>query len=161
MLQTKRLTPEQAYQKLKQFCGYQERCHQETKEKLYSYGLYKKDVQILLSNLIEENFLNEERFSEAFAGGKFRIKNWGKKKIEYELKQKQVSSYCITKALKTIDEEEYIRTLTKLAEKKWVSLKGEHYLTRQTKTTVYLLQKGYEQKLISAIITTLLHEKNK
>ena len=145
-------TPDQAFQKIKQFCAYQERCHREVTEKLYSFGLYKKDVEILLSRLIEENYLNEERFAIAFAGGKFRMKQWGRIKIKYELKQKGVSSYCIVLALKGIEEETYLATLKSLATKKWESLKDEQHLNRQSKTTGYLLQKGFEQNLIAAAI---------
>ncbi len=151
-------TPDQALQKIKQFCAYQERCHREVTEKLYSFGLYKKAVEIILSNLIEENFLNEERFAIAFAGGKFRMKQWGRVKIKYELKQKGVGSYCINLALKEIDEETYLTTLKTLATKKWESLKGEQYLNRQAKTTTYLLQKGFELHLISAVIDEIRKE---
>ena len=95
MLQKKYLTPAQALQKLKHFCGYQERSHYETQQKLYSLGLYKKDVEILLSQLIEENYLNEERYATAFAGGRFRIKQWGRVKIKYELQQQPVGDRTI------------------------------------------------------------------
>ena len=150
-----RLTKEQGQQKIKQYCVYQERCHREVKEKLYGYGLYKKDVEEILSYLIEENYLNEERFAIQFGGGKFRMKQWGKKKIQYELQQKGISSYLIKLSLKEINEEAYLETLRKLAEKKWVSLKGEHYLTRQGKTYAYLLQKGFEPALISQAINQI------
>ena len=133
------LTPDQAFQKIKQYCAYQERCHKEVAEKLYGYGLYKKEVEIILTNLIEENFLNEERFAIAFAGGKFRMKQWGRVKIKYDLKQKGVSNFCITLALKEIDEETYLKTVQSVATKKWDSLKGEQYLNRRAKTTGYLL----------------------
>src|SRR5688500_6130993 len=104
MLQKKRLTPEQAFQKIKQYCAYQERSHAEVKEKLYSFSLFKSDVESLISRLIEEDYLNEERFAKMFAGGKFRMKHWGRVKIRYELKQKQVSEYNIKKALQEIAE---------------------------------------------------------
>ena len=152
MYSKKSLTPDQAFQKIKQYCAYQERCHREVTEKLYGYGLYKKDVEIILTNLIEENFLNEERFAIAFAGGKFRMKQWGRVKIKYDLKQKGVSNFCITLALKEIDEDNYLKTLQSVANKKWESLKGEQYLNSRAKTTAYLLQKGFEQTLIAAAI---------
>ena len=82
---------EKALQKIRQFCSYQERTHQEVKDKLYGYGLYKKDVELLLTQMIEENYLNEERYAIAFAGGKFRIKKWGKIKIASELRIKKIS----------------------------------------------------------------------
>lgn len=102
----KYLTPEQAYPKIKHFCGYRERCHSEVKEKLYGMGLSRKDADILLSRLIEENFLNEERFAVLFAGGHFRQKKWGKQKIVYALRQKKVSEPNIKKALKEMSGED-------------------------------------------------------
>jgi regulatory protein len=88
----KYLTPDQAWQKIKHYCAYQERSHQETKDRLYGYGLSTKDVEVLLSKLIEEDYLNETRFATLFAGGHFRTKKWGRVKIAYELKQKRVSA---------------------------------------------------------------------
>jgi regulatory protein len=146
------LTPEQALQKLKQYCAYQERSHSEVKEKLYDLGVWKKEHDEIISKLIEENYLNEERFAIAFAGGKYRIKQWGRVKIKYELKQKQVSEYCIRKALQQIDETEYLSTLKKLAEEKYKSLKSEQYLVRKKKTMDFLLQKGYEAALITSVV---------
>src|SRR6201996_8784258 len=101
MIRRTSLSLEQALQKARHYCGYQERCHSEVKEKLYSFGLHKKEVEEALSTLIEENYLNEERFAIQYAGGHFRLKQWGKVKIRYELKQRQVSDYCIKKALAT------------------------------------------------------------
>jgi regulatory protein len=144
MLHKKYLTKEEALQKLKHYCAYQERSHSEVKEKLYSLGVWKKDHDEIIAKLIEENYLNEERFAIAFAGGKFRVKQWGRVKIKYELKQKQVSDYSIKKALKQIDEEDYLKVLGKLAKKKYTSLKSEQYLIRKKKTMDYLVRRGFE-----------------
>lgn len=151
-----RLPPEQALQKVRHYCAYQERSHLEVKEKLYSFGLWKQEVEAALSQLIEENYLNEERFAVQFAGGKFRMKQWGRIKIRQELKQKQVSDYCIKKALKEIDEEAYQKTLQKLAEEKWKTLKGEkNIFIKKRKLQDYLLQKGFESDLINEMIRLL------
>ena len=148
----KHLTKEQALQKLKHYCAYQERCHSEVKEKLYSLGVWKKDHDAIIAALIEENYLNEERFAIAFAGGKWRIKQWGRIKIKYELKQKQVSEYSIKKALKQIEEDDYVKVLTKLAKEKYASLKNEQYLIRKKKTIDHLMGKGFELPLINAVL---------
>lgn len=145
----KHLTKEQALQKLKHYCAYQERCHSEVKEKLFSLGVWKKDHDEIIASLIEENYLNEERFAIAYAGGKWRVKQWGRIKIKYELKQKQVSEYCIKKALKQIDENEYLTVLQQLAKEKYASLKSEQYLIRKKKTIDFLVMKGYEHHLIN------------
>ena len=141
-----------AYPKIKHYCGYSERCHYEVREKLFGMGLVKKDVEILLSRLIEENYLNEERYAILFAGGHFRQKKWGKTKIIYALKQKRVSEQNIKRALKEIPEEDYTAALQKLAMVKWKSLKAEQRINREAKTSAYLLQKGYERPLVHQII---------
>jgi regulatory protein len=144
----KQLTKEQALQKLKHYCGYQERCHQEVQQKLYELGVWKKDHDEIIAALIEENYLNEERFAEAFVGGKWRMKQWGRVKIKYELKQRQVSEYCIKKAMKQIPEEEYLQVLKELATEKYAALKSDQYIVRRKKTMDYLLQKGFESELV-------------
>jgi regulatory protein len=157
----KYLTKEQALQKAKHYCGYQERSHREVKEKLYALGLYKQQVEECLSQLIEENYLNEERFAQQFAGGKFRLKHWGRIKIKYELKQKQVSDYNIKKGLKEITEEDYLATLEKLAAEKWVSLKTEQNLfIKLRKTQDYLMQKGYEHELVKQALQVLQQDEH-
>lgn len=157
MLQRKTLSKDQALQKARHYCAYQERSHVEVKEKLYSLGLHKNEVEECLATLIEENYLNEERFALQFAGGKFRIKQWGRVKIKYELKQKKISEYCIRKAIETIDEEEYLRVLEKLASKKWASIRGVgvNQFVKMSKTNNYLLQHGYEPTLVKQIIQKL------
>ena len=151
------LTKEQALQKLRHYCAYQERCHMEVKEKLYSFGLRKQVVEESISQLIEEDYLNEERFAIQYAGGKFRMKQWGRVKIKHALQQKQVSTYCVNKAMKEIDEADYEKTLHKLAEQKWNSVTGEgvNLFVKMSKTSDYLLQKGYEPELVRGVIAGL------
>lgn len=118
-------------------------------------GLAIKDVDAILVRLIEENYLNEERFAIQFAGGHFRQKKWGKMKIMYALRQKKVSEANIKKALKELEGEDYTSSLQKLALAKWKALKAEQPLNRQAKTIAYLVQKGYERPLIQDVITRL------
>ena len=152
-MERKNIGTEKALQKIKHFCSYQERNHQEVKEKLYSFGLYKMDVEMLLSQMIEENYLNEERFAIAFVGGRFRIKKWGRVKIRYELKQKRISDYCIKKGLASITEDDYIKTLQKLFTEKKTSLKLEkNIFIKKQKIQSFLMQRGFEPQLISGLI---------
>lgn len=123
------------------------------RDKLFSFGLAPNDVDQIISQLIEEDYLNEQRFAEAFARGKFRMKHWGKVKIRYEMKQRRITEYCIKKAMKEIDEDEYLKTLVKLMDEKLRSLKSEkNVFTRKRKLTDYLMQKGYESDVISSVI---------
>ena len=120
-----KFTPLQALPRAKHYCAYQERCHSEVKDKLYGFGLNTKEVDEIISTLIAENYINEERFAIQFAGGHFRSKKWGRVKISHALKQKQVSAYCIKKALKQIDDQEYLKVLQKHFEAKLKTLKSE------------------------------------
>ena len=143
-------TPQQAVPKIKQYCAYQERCYAEVKDKLYSFGLHRKDVDEIIADLIGENYLNEERFAIQYAGGKFRIKHWGKNKIRQALKQKQVGDYCIKKALKEINNGDYIKAFKKLAEQKLAILKAEkNIFIKKRKLQDFLLMKGYEVGLVN------------
>lgn len=141
--------------KIKQYCTFQERSHYEVIKKLYSYGLYKKDVDVITTHLIEENYLNEERFAVQFAGGKFRIKHWGRVKIKMGLQQHKISTYNIKTALYSINNTDYEHTLEKLAAKKWKTLKSDAMLFRKQKTQNFLLQKGFEKNLIILVVNKL------
>lgn len=149
-------TYEQALQKIKQYCAYQERCHSEVRDKLYSFGLYKMEVEEIISSLIIENYLNEERFAILFAGGKFRMKQWGKNKIKQALKLRRVSDYCINKALKNIDGSEYRKVFQKIAEQKAKTLKSERNIfIKKRKLQDFLLQRGFESELIRDVLNDL------
>lgn len=154
-----RIGKEQAIQRIRHFCAYQERAQQEVRDKLYELGMTKPEVEEIISDLITDNFLNEERFATQFAGGHFRIKQWGKSKIQHALQQKRVSLVNIKKALKSIDLDDYQATLYFLAKKKWNSLKGEKGLSKMAKTQAFLYQRGFEQNLIQPILQVLNREK--
>ena len=121
-MQKKYLTKEQAIQKLKHYCSYQERSHSEVQQKLWDLGVRKAEHDEIIASLIEDDYLNEERFARQFAGGKFRMKEWGRKKIYYGLKEKGISDYLIKTAMKEINEEAYRKILGGLAEKKICSV---------------------------------------
>jgi regulatory protein len=150
-----RIGKEQAIHRIRHYCAYQERAQQEVRDKLYELGMTKDEVEEIMSDLIAENFLNEERFAVQFAGGHFRIKGWGKVKIQHALQQKRVSSYNIKIGLKAIDGDAYLKTLEQLATKKWNSLKGERGLSRMAKTYAFLQQRGFEPILYQPIVQQL------
>lgn len=137
-----------AAEKARRYCVYQERCHQELRDKLYEWGLRGTDVEQVIAQMIEENFLNEERFARAFAGGKFRVKQWGRIKIRLELKRRHVSEYCIRQAMLEISDADYEATLAHELEKKLKTVKGLHPSIRNKKAATYLLSKGFEPELV-------------
>ncbi|MFN5146469.1 MAG: regulatory protein RecX [Bacteroidota bacterium] len=149
------LTPEQALQKLRHYCAYQERSHQEVREKLFQLGCPSRIHDELISSLIQDDYLNEERFATAYAGGKWRAKHWGRIRIKLELQQRKVSAYCIRKALEQIEEEDYQKVLEVQAIKKYDSLKQYQYIIRKKKTIDYLVGRGFESTLVRSIVSKL------
>lgn len=149
--------PHLALVKMQSWCAYQERCQQETRDKLYDLGLWPEAVESIIAKLIEENFLNEERFACSFARGKFNIKKWGRIKIKQELKQKRISEYCLKKALQEINGDDYLNTLIKLIDNKRQLIKEKSPIKLQYKLMNYALSKGYERDLIMDVLK--LHEK--
>ncbi len=148
----KKLTPAQALIKAQLSCAYQERCQQEMRDKLYGWGLYSDAVENIISDLISTNFLNEERFAKTYAGGKFRIKKWGRVKIKIELKKRNISDYCIKRAMEEINDKDYFKALKQLIEKKSKEIKGGKSHVRNYKIAQYIASRGFEQDLIWDII---------
>ena len=145
----------EAFLKACMFCAYQERTQNEVREKLYGMGLKKDVVEELISKLITENFINEERFAKTYAGGKFRIKRWGRIKILEGLKQKRISEYCIKKGLQEITEEDYLDTIATLIENKWSLSVEEDIFKKKNKVATYLIGKGFEPDLVWEALKSL------
>ena len=146
------LSKQQAQLKAKNFCAYQERAQQEVRNKIYEWGLHSNDVEQIITALIEENFLNEERFSCTYVLGKFRIKNWGKIKIRHGLRLKKISDNLIIKALGKIDDEDYIHTLELILEKKSKLILEKDPYKKDFKLMQYALSKGFEKDLILDVL---------
>ena len=151
----KTLTPEQAREKIRRYCAFQERSHQEVRNKLYEYGVYRSDIDEMLTDLITEGYLNEERFSKAFAGGKFRMKKWGRIKISHALESKGISPNCIRIGLKEIDETSYVNTLRELLEEKSRQIDKESIFVLRDRISKYAIQKGYEPEIVWTEINQL------
>lgn len=148
MTKKRPLTFKEAKLKAAAFCAYQERTQQEVRSKLYNMGLYGDEVEELIVELITEGFINEERFVKTYAGGKFRIKHWGRLKIETTLQAKGISKRCIEAGLNGIDDEEYLEKLDFLIRKKISTIKDEDEIKTKYKLANYLLSKGFESPLI-------------
>lgn len=148
----------EAKHKIEAYCAYQDRCHYEVSNKLSQWGIFGEQKDQLISDLIVNRFLDEERFAMSYTSGKFRIKRWGKIKIKQQLKAKFVPEYCIKKALNEIDAEEYYSTLQHLAEKKANELQTERdSWKKKAKILRFLASKGYEQDLIYDVVDTVMN----
>jgi len=144
-----------ALEKLKKYCAYQERCHQEVRSKLSSLEVYGESCEKIIYLLITDNYLNEERYACSYTSGKFRLKTWGKNKIKQKLKSQNISDYCINKALDELDEQDYYQKLFQLIEKKIEKHLDLPEIIRKDKAINYAVNKGFESSLVFDIIKEL------
>jgi regulatory protein len=141
-----------ALRKAAMFCAYQERTQQEVRDRLKEWGIVGDDAEEVITELIQQNYLNEERFAKSFAGGKFRVKGWGKRKIKQHLQQRGISGYNLDQAMKEIGPDDYRETLTDLLDKKRQAIRDDNPLVVKQKLLRYALSKGYESELIWQVL---------
>lgn len=156
--QKKYYSKEEALALLQRYCAYRDRCHQEVRSKLLDMGIYGAELEEIVVELISENFLNEERFARSYARGKFRIKRWGRNRIRQELRKRQISDYCLRKAMEEIEEEEYHRVLKELLEKKAARTTAPTEYQRRSKTALYAINRGFEAPLVWETLRTVLKD---
>ena len=149
-------TVDEAQKAMEIFCAYQERCHYEVRKKLREMRMIPQAIDHILTQLIESNYLNEERFAKAFARGKFRIKHWGKNRIVRELKFREISKYNIESALKEIPQQDYLDALDAMAKKKMDSILERSVLKKKKKLADYLLYRGWEPHLVYDKVNELM-----
>ncbi len=150
-------TVDEIKRKLEQYCVYQDRCHKEVEQKMWEYSLIPEAKEMILLSLMQDDFLNEERFAKSFARGKFRIKSWGKNRIIRELKFRDISAYNLKTALKEINEEEYIETIYRITENRNAVISEPNIYKRKQKLIGFLQRKGFENDLIFKTINDILH----
>ncbi|RVT79779.1 RecX family transcriptional regulator [Flavobacterium sufflavum] len=138
----------EAIQKIEHYCAYQERCHEEVEQKLRSMKMDSEEIDQIIAHLINDNFLNEERFACSFARGKHRIKHWGKIRITNELKFRGINQTLINIALKEISSEEYYSTFDTLATRHWESIQESNLLKKRKKFCDFMLRRGFESNLV-------------
>ncbi|RMG87637.1 MAG: RecX family transcriptional regulator [Bacteroidetes bacterium] len=148
-----------ALRRLQKYCAYQDRCHREVRSKLLELGIYGDDLEDIIVELIREDFLNEERFARSFARGKFRFKKWGRIRIVRELKLRDISAYCLKKALDEIDEAEYRRELTKLIDKKAGYVRVKDVFKKRKKLADFAIGKGFEPALVWEAVKEVVPDK--
>jgi len=151
--QKKYHSKQEALEKLKHYCAYQDRCHSEVKYKLIELGIRGDDIDDITIDLLQGDYLNEERFARSFARGKFLMKRWGKNKIKIKLREKQVSSFCIEKGLTEIKDVDYSKTLSQVIATKWHELRDKKFSqTKKQKVAAFAIQRGFESNLVWAVL---------
>ncbi|QCX02171.1 RecX family transcriptional regulator [Aggregatimonas sangjinii] len=149
-------TVQEATRKLESYCAYQERCHKEVRQKLRDMGMIPEASDLIINHLIQENYLNEERFAQSYARGKFTIKKWGRNRIVNELKFRGISRFNIKTALKEIDDTVYLETLDALARKRVSQINETNLKKRRKKLADYLLYRGWESHLVYGKVKELV-----
>ena len=148
MQNKKTYTLDEAIKKLENYCTYQERCHLEVTQKLKAMNMIPQAIDVVISHLLQHNFLSEERFAKTFVNGKFNIKKWGKKRLALELKKREISKFLIDKSLAEISTQEYLQVFNALAEKKVQSIRETNTLKKKKKFVDYFLYRGWESHLV-------------
>ncbi|WP_274474777.1 regulatory protein RecX [Mangrovimonas aestuarii] len=144
----KTFTVDEAISKMEHFCAYQERCHQEVRQKLVEMRMIPEAMDMIVGHLLQNNFLNEERFSKTFVRGKFRIKKWGKRRLIQELKKREISKFNINLAIREIEDGEYLEVFNTLIEKRWESVMESDVYKKKKKVADYMLYRGWESSLV-------------
>jgi len=158
---TKTYSVQEAKQKLEHYCSYQERCHKEVEQKLKDMNMIPEAKNLIILHLLENNFLNEERFAKTYVRGKFKIKKWGKRRLTLELKKKDVSKITINLAIKEIDEAEYIEVFKDLSEKRALLISETNKFKKKKKLIDYLLYRGWEPHLVYDRVNELIKKREK
>lgn len=156
MISNKTYTVEEALLKLRNYCSYQERCHQEVRQKLIGMRMIPEAIDQIIVHLLDHNFLNEERFAKTYVSGKFRIKKWGRRRLILELKKRDIGKYNINQALNEINEDDYIETFNALAEKRLPYIKETNSFKKKKKLADYLLYRGWESHLVYDKVNQLI-----
>ena len=156
MYHRKTYTIDEAQLNLQNYCAYQERCHQEVRQKIKEMRMIPNAIDIIIVHLLEHNLLNEERFAKTYVSGKFRIKKWGKYRLTFELKKKDISKHNINLAISQIPSNEYIEVFNVLAEKKANSIREKDTWKKKKKLVDYLLYRGWESHLVYDKVNELI-----
>lgn len=157
-MSNKIITHIDALEKARSYCAYQERSQQEVIQKLKSFKLSEDELNYVLLQLIQGDYLNEERYAQAYVSGKVRIKKWGKRKIKHQLKQKGLTDKCIESGFKEVDQEEYFETLKNVASYKWETVNEPNAYKKKQKVMSYLYGRGFETDLINEVLNDIIEQ---
>ena len=144
----KPLTPDQVLDKMAKYCAYQERCVKEVRDKLKTFDIAEEEKSKILDYLLDNHFVNDERYSKAFVRGKVNQSGWGVNKIRFHLIQKGIDKDIIDEALGQTDEEAYRQRLIEILKTKAKTVKADSDFEKKRKLAAYAMQKGFEGSLV-------------
>ena len=148
----KPLTPDQVLDKMAKYCAYQERCVKEVRDKLKTFDIAEEDKTKILDYLLDNRFVNDERYAKAFVRGKVNQSGWGINKIRFHLIQKGIDKDIIDEALGQTDEEAYRQRLIEILKTKAKTIKAASDFEKKRKLAAYAMQKGFEGSLVWEVV---------
>ena len=149
------LTPDQVLDKMAKYCAYQERCVKDVRDKLKTYDIPQEDRDRILDFLLDNRFVDDERFAKSFVRGKVNQSGWGLNKIRFHLVQKGIAKDIIDEALGQTDEEVYRQRLIDILKTKSKTVKAETEFEKKRKLAAYAMQKGFEGSLVWEVLKCL------
>ena len=151
----KLLTPDQVLDKMAKYCAYQERCVKDVRDKLKTFDIPEEEKKKILDYLLENRFVNDERFAKSFVRGKVNQSGWGMNKIRFHLMQKGIDKELIDEALRQTDEEVYRQRLIDILKTKSKTIKADSDFEKKRKLAAYAMQKGFEGNLVWEVLKDL------
>ena len=148
----KPLTPDQVLDKMAKYCAYQERCVKDVRDKLKTFEIPEKEKAKILDYLLDNRFVNDERFAKSFVRGKVNQSGWGVNKIRFHLIQKGVDKDIIEEALGQTDEEAYRQRLIEILKTKAKTVKADSDFEKKRKLAAFAMQKGFEGSLVWEVL---------
>ena len=153
---SKPLTSDQVLDKIAKYCAYQERCVKDVRDKMKTYDISQEDREKILDYLLDNRFVNDERFAKSFVRGKINQSGWGMNKIRFHLVQKGIAKDIIDEALQQTDDEVYRQRLIDILKAKAKTVKAENDFEKRRKLAAYAMQKGFEGGLVWEVVKGLV-----
>jgi len=144
----KSFTEKEALAKAIKWCSVQERCIHDTKQKLKMWDIDNALRDKIIKKLVNDQLVDDSKFAHAFTSGKFRINQWGRVKIAYELQNRNLSKTIVSKAINAINLADYDQVIERLTKRKAEEVREKDPETKKRKILFWLISKGFEPELI-------------
>lgn len=151
------ITPENALSRAAALCSRCEQAEWDIRKKLKDWSIPQDKADAIIDRLIDEKYLDEQRYATAFARDKFRFDGWGRIKIAFTLKNKHISASAIENALATIDEDDYLQSLKNALSAKLRTIKGKDNIHTKAALVRFAASRGYEPNLIYSVLPQIIH----
>lgn len=144
----KEITEQEAFLQLAALCAQAEHCQQEMRDKMRRWELDETVQNRVLSRLVKERYVDDERYARAFVKDKIRYNKWGRRKVQQALWQKRIDADIQQQVLDEIDENEYLDVLRPLLKQKRKSVKAASDYELNQKLVRFALSRGFDFSII-------------